>query len=184
MTKSELRAVVLRQRKLLSQDAVREASNVIVQSLSRLPEVVEAPSIMLYLPLQTHNELDITGIMNHLKAEFYVPVVRDGQMYPCSYKPGITMLHKGAFGVMEPVDVIIPTEMPRLVICPGLASDVNGGRLGYGKGYYDRYLSMNSATVIFPIMDAFVFPEIPVDEFDVKADVIVTERRVMRIRRV
>jgi 5-formyltetrahydrofolate cyclo-ligase len=183
MTKPELRAEVLRQRKLLLPDAVREASDIIVQSLLRLPEVVEASSIMLYLPLQKHQELDITGIMNHLKAEFYVPVVRDGRMFPCSYKPGKTTLHKGAFGVMEPVDLIIPPKMPHLVICPGLACDVSGGRLGYGKGYYDRYLSKNSAKVIFPIMEVFVFPEIPVDEFDVKADVIVTERRVMRIER-
>jgi 5-formyltetrahydrofolate cyclo-ligase len=92
-------------------------------------------------------------------------------------------LEPGAFGVMEPKEhcFMHPKEECRnssLCVMPGLTFDKRGYRLGYGKGYYDRYLQGFNGVKMGVVYSDFIYEKIPHGFFDVKADVIVTEKGV------
>lgn len=98
-------------------------------------------------------------------------------------------LTAGAFGILEPRlslrrmtgKLIEPAEID-LVQVPGVAFDRNGGRLGHGKGYYDRLLKRcrHDAAFVGLAFDCQLFPEIPMSPFDVRMDLVVTESAIQR----
>ena len=79
---------------------------------------------------------------------------------------------------MEPVGGILNTSYTGLMILPGLAFDFNGNRLGYGKGFYDRYLKKGNFIKVGLAYDFQVVDKLEVKEHDQKMDVIVTEKAV------
>ena len=90
-----------------------------------------------------------------------------------------------SFGAMEPADgrVLDPSEVD-LVIVPGVAFDRSGNRLGFGAGYYDRFLPRTAeGTPAVAIAFALqVVPEVPTGAMDRRVDAIVTEAEVIRCR--
>ncbi len=82
----------------------------------------------------------------------------------------------GAFGVMEPRDSAIAADGSPfdLILVPGMAFDRSGGRLGRGKGYYDRYLAAASGFKAGVCFDDQVVGEIPREAHDVPMDALVT----------
>lgn len=91
----------------------------------------------------------------------------------------------GAFGILEPSYECedISGEVD-LVIVPGLAFDLEGNRLGYGGGYYDRFLSKypNSKKIAL-CYDFQILKEIPHEFFDEKVDLIISEKRTINFRK-
>ena len=94
-------------------------------------------------------------------------------------------LKKGYMGIEEPCPVkenLIDTD-DGIIIVPGVAFDINGNRTGYGKGYYDRYLSKHSNLIkIGAAFSLQVVDSIDADEFDIPLDYIVTENNIYRCR--
>lgn len=93
-------------------------------------------------------------------------------------------LEPASFSVLEPKTESCPrlTRFPDSVcILPGLAFDEKGFRLGYGKGYYDRFLSRYRGVTVGVCYDACVRRELPRGRFDRCADILVTESRVLRL---
>ena len=88
------------------------------------------------------------------------------------------------FGVWEPLEnpekLITPQEID-LIIVPGLAFDRDLNRLGFGRGFYDRYLSQTDAFKIGICYDGQIAEEgeIPTDKYDIKMDRIITEKEVI-----
>ena len=99
-----------------------------------------------------------------------------------SLTDGQTAWKKGAFGIIEPVreysSEISPEELD-MVICPCTVFDEQGGRMGMGAGYYDRYLKKCTnacvAAVAFEIQKT---DHVPMEEWDVRMDMVFTEREV------
>ena len=90
----------------------------------------------------------------------------------------------GAFGVREPKEEdlnFVPPNQVDLVVAPGLAFDRRGGRIGYGKGYYDRLLSRLGSHVprIALAFDFQVLDAVPQDENDIRVNAIITEKSTM-----
>lgn len=86
-------------------------------------------------------------------------------------------LVKGRFGIMEPLPYG-PVERMDLLVVPGIAFDKKGYRLGYGKGYYDKFLAAKS---LFSIGLAYSFQlleSLPRGKYDKKLDAIATEERI------
>lgn len=83
-------------------------------------------------------------------------------------------LKEGLFGIAEPINPIeFPKEKIDFVIVPGIAFDKDGYRLGYGKGYYDRFLSdINPYKLGICKKELFV-EKLPHDEFDIKMDEVI-----------
>ena len=69
-----------------------------------------------------------------------------------------------------------------IVISPAIAMNVRGYRLGYGKGYYDRYLQDKDCLKIAVVYDQFVFDEEYQDQWDVCFDYIVTDKRIIEVK--
>ncbi len=93
-----------------------------------------------------------------------------------------SQLERGAYGIFEPN---IRCEMRRVFenavcIVPGLAFDFRGYRLGFGKGYYDRFLSNFDGTKIGLCYECCLNEVLPNDKYDIKVDILVTEKRVIR----
>ena len=95
-------------------------------------------------------------------------------------------LQKGFYGIMEPdPSVCRKIEAPHEGVCivPGLAFDITGVRMGYGKGYYDRFLAEFQGLKIGLCYEHCFFTQrIPHEPFDAVMDIVVTDRRVSIIR--
>ncbi|MBR5535798.1 MAG: 5-formyltetrahydrofolate cyclo-ligase [Clostridia bacterium] len=131
-----------------------------------------AKTVMLYMPIK--GEADVTGLLSDDKV-FLTPVTEGEDMSACL----VGDVTEGAFGVMEPIEKeAFDKDKIDLVIVPGVAFDKAFNRMGFGKGYYDRFLKDMRAIKIgvchlFQIVD-----HIPCEKHDVKMDMIVTERDV------
>jgi len=96
-------------------------------------------------------------------------------------------LEPGAYGIREPSQSL-PLYDPKdskndVIIVPALAYDRQGYRLGYGGGYYDRFLAGFSGTKAGFAYSRSISPKLPRSRYDLPVDVIVTERRVTAIER-
>lgn len=87
-------------------------------------------------------------------------------------------LKKGYRDILEPIDTLLPVHgISGIMVMPGLAFDRMGHRIGYGGGFYDRYIASqkNSLYKVAFAYDKQVFSKITVQEHDQTADCIVTE---------
>jgi 5-formyltetrahydrofolate cyclo-ligase len=91
-------------------------------------------------------------------------------------------LVKGAFGILEPPKenpVLLPEALD-LILVPGLAFDRKMGRLGYGGGFYDRFLAKTKALKIGVAFSFQIVDQLPQDPLDQKVDLILTEEGFFR----
>ena len=95
-------------------------------------------------------------------------------------------LEPGAFGVLEPQDncPLAAAGPADLCLVPGLAFDLSGARLGFGKGYYDRFLAQFPGNKAGLCYEGCLRRRVPCGRFDQKIPVIVTEKRVLRTQEV
>lgn len=96
----------------------------------------------------------------------------------------LDMLEKGTFGVLEPkTDICRKLEdfSKSMCVVPGMAFDVSGYRIGYGKGYYDRFLSKYEGTTVgICYADCVRWKGLPRNKYDKPVDLIVTENYIRR----
>jgi len=92
----------------------------------------------------------------------------------------------GTWGIREPKPEcpLVPDDAARkapFILVPGVAFDSQGGRLGYGGGYYDRFLSAvaQEALTLAAAFEAQLLPEVPAEEHDVRISFLVTESRTV-----
>ena len=135
------------------------------------------------------SEVDTRGLIARLLASdtaVVVPIIeRESRTLRLSYLRDPAVLVESTFSVPEPIGSEIPAraeEIP-VVVVPMIAFDRNGHRIGYGAGYYDRFLSchphLKKIGIAFSCLEV---PEIPGDENDVHMDLIVTEEGIIEPR--
>ncbi|WP_370449270.1 5-formyltetrahydrofolate cyclo-ligase [Parabacteroides sp. AF14-59] len=114
------------------------------------------------------------------KKQLLLPLVVGNDLRLLPYE-GIDTLKPGIFGILEPADqeTTIPETDIDLIIVPGVAFDRQLNRMGRGKGYYDRLLSTLQAPKIGICFDFQLQEMIPVEPFDKKMDMIITEKEVI-----
>lgn len=99
---------------------------------------------------------------------------------------GLEDLKANKYGILEPSDENqgVNKDILDLIILPGVAFDENGGRLGYGGGYYDTFLQdgLNGVTKVVLAYDFQIVKALPLEEHDIKADYIITEKRNICIK--
>ena len=182
LTKEELRDRARVQRSELTPDEVRSFSGLICDSLRR--RLNGERTVMVYVSKPP--EVDTMPLIRHLirqEIRVVVPIIeRETRTLrlSCLEDPGDLVI--STFFVPEPIGNEIPVrgEELEVIIVPLLAFDRAGHRLGYGAGYYDRFLS--SYPKAFKIGAAFSCQEIrsvPADANDVAMDLIVTEQEII-----
>ena len=186
MPKKALRQMMLAKRRMLSSHAVTTASLIIQKTFLGTAEFSKAEVLGLYAPY--NNEVKTTYLMNQaliLDKKVLFPVVfNDGLIFRRITDP--TKLHPGFYGILEPAASCTAYEIQSLdiVIVPGIAFDVHGRRIGYGKGFYDKALHLfeGKGRLVAFCYDFQLVDEIIQEPHDVNMDIIVTEKRVIRPR--
>ena len=148
-----------------------------------LAEWEMADSLLLFAPLP--GEPDATGLLSHHgKKSFLFPRISGGTLQLFRWNKESLWI-TGPFGVREPDPTSWEPATPDkvdLALIPGLAFDHFGGRLGRGKGYYDRLLGDSSFHAIKAGLctEERLLPSLPMEPHDVTMDLILTEQRVLR----
>lgn len=83
------------------------------------------------------------------------------------------LFEKSHYGIDEPIRNISNRIIPDLVIAPGVVFDENGGRMGYGKGFYDRFFQQYCVYKIGICFQEQLIDEVPMDEHDILMDLVV-----------
>lgn len=169
-TKAELREKAKQIRSLLEMDKISEK---IVESI-RSSEIYEvAQNIMIFYPLK--DEINLLPLLKD-KKNFYLPKVQGDELVVCPYKDG-DRLKVSEFKTQEPLTKPTDPNILDMIFVPALMADKNFHRIGYGRGYYDRFLSKHAlnAIRIVPIPSLLIRDEIPADDFDAQFDVILDE---------
>jgi len=181
LTKAELRRHLLAQRAMLTPAEIAQHSTVIAAYVCALPAFCVSHTVMVYmaLPQEVQTMPIITQARQSQKC-VAVPVIRGQELVAVALSEASTQLRRGRFGSLEPCGtprVIHPQEIGCIAV-PGIAFDARGGRLGFGKGYYDRFLRQLPATthrcgLAFGIQVVPCVPQVP---HDVCMHGIVTEQ--------
>jgi 5-formyltetrahydrofolate cyclo-ligase len=147
MTKSELRREYLEKRRTMARDKVESGSRLIADRLFATFDFAALKAVHCYISIGKFNEVDTTFIFDRIWREFphvstAVPRVDDatGELEHFYYTSDTNMV-KNAWGISEPAGAerADPKEFD-LVLVPLLCFDERGYRVGYGKGFYDRFL--------------------------------------------
>lgn len=187
MPKRPLRQQMLARRRVLSLDEWRASSRLAQENIITLEEYRRAECIALYSP--AHNEIDTAAV---LAAAFL-----DGKrvLYPavCGREmvfrqvTGLDCLEPGCFGILEPCSTGIEhaADEADLIVVPGVAFDQSGHRIGFGKGFYDRFLGHpdRKAHLVGLCHDfQLIGAAIPAEVHDIRMEIIVTDMRIVRCR--
>ena len=198
--KNELRKKIRSLRLDMDSHEVSEKSEIICGRIKSVAEYKEADVILAYM--SAGGEVDLQELIEDAERygkTVYIPkVISKEEMRFYRYTGDFT---KGSFGISEPAntgeEMLFDihrgdTENRRiLVMVPGVAFDKNGNRMGYGGGYYDRFLmdidgSLTSVSIgrmqvtkIGVSYDYQIVDEIPVEKHDVRMDMIISEARII-----
>ena len=187
--RQRLRAAILAQRDRLPRAERSRKSEKIAENFWQLPEAAAAGCIFTYVNFRS--EVETLGlIMQCLVRNKVVAVpltdVRQKALIPFRIVDPARDLKPGYCSIPEPDPlraVKIAAEKIDIVIMPGSVFDSNGGRLGYGGGYYDRFLQ-NDAPRARRIALAFemqLVEKVPLEPHDQPLDILITEKRVVKI---
>jgi 5-formyltetrahydrofolate cyclo-ligase len=176
--KPRIRREYLNARLRLNENEVNKKSELISNLLIQLPFYRLAQSVALYFPIK--NEVDTYRIFKNAAAsgkKVYYPRV-DGYLLRFHEVASPESLESGTFGIPEPNEnsPAILTEDLDLVIVPGLVFNPAGGRIGYGKGYYDRSTKLVNRERRIALAYSFqIQNSIPVSKLDIDMGYLITE---------
>jgi 5-formyltetrahydrofolate cyclo-ligase len=180
--KSEIRQKGLKIRAELDLSYRESAQAQINASLWRIDEILNANTILMFYPIKSEINL-LPFAKKALEKGKCVAFARVEKSENAMYFHSVSSLcelTEGAFSIPEPkknsplVDPKNP-ETKAVCILPGVAFDRSGFRVGYGKGFYDRFLESTGVFSVAPTFSRLLFDSVPHDAFDKQADVILTE---------
>ena len=191
--KRKIRQEFLKKRNNLSRDEIKSKSEKIEKELFSLPEFQRAKTVMFYVSFRSEVETEkMTRNTLKLKKKIVIPVVHGEKIVVSEIKNLKKELTKGSFGIKEPKKEFrrrVNQKEIDLVVVPGVVFDKRGGRLGYGRGYYDRFLRSKSiksrmsrshqCALIGLAFDLQIARKIPLVKGDMKVDKIVTESGIV-----
>lgn len=182
LTKSEMRSRLKAKREELTLEQRREKSYRITKHLESL--LSEYSTVIAYVSKDP--EVETLVAINHLlenKKTVIVPIIqKETKTLRFSYLDSVADLEPGTFMVPEPLSHEKPANpaTAEVVILPVVGFDESGNRIGYGAGYYDRFLKeypgIRKIGVAYSCQEE---REIPADVFDIKMDCVVTEDGVI-----
>ncbi len=189
MSKEGLRKEILARRSALSEAETREMSDRVLARVRALPAWAGAREVLTYMPVR--GEVDVAGLLPELWARgtrVLLPRCRPGErgVMDLACATCLEDLAPGAYGIPEPDPAscpLVPDAAPDLVLVPGVAFDRRGFRLGFGAGFYDRFLAAGRAPsgggrpplLVGPCYGFQLCEALPVDPWDVPVHVVVTE---------
>ena len=179
MDKAGLRRRFRLLRESLPAEEIVAASALLCRRLAEWDPVRRAQRVMAYLAFR--NELDLGRLFSLLPiVRWTLPRVEGNRLVVHPYDPSRLVRHR--MGMREPVPdlpVVDPTQLD-VILVPGVAFDSAGRRLGFGGGYYDRFLPTTPALRVGIALDCCVTETLPCVETDQCVEWIVTPTREIR----
>lgn len=186
LSKEEIRQTVAQRKKNLAD--TRELSVRVLGNFEKMQEFQRSSMVMTYVDFG--KEVRTVPLINDwIKSkQIIVPYIAQGEIQLFWIK-NLKELAPGVLGILEPKlelrnlsdRKVKPSEI-ELVLVPGIGFDKNGGRVGRGKGYYDRFLAKLSPEIpkIALAFEFQLFPEVPMDSHDVRLDAVATESQIYK----
>lgn len=181
--KQEIRKEVKRRRAEANAELLHAASLRVLEQFKELPAYKEAALLLAYVDAK--REVETRLLMQQAWEDgkkVAAPRVDGGGIMHYYYVGSLEDLEPGSFGIMEPKkDCPLCEAEKGLLLMPGVAFDEKCHRVGYGGGYYDRYLEKHPGLVHIALAFEFqIFDEVPFEEHDILPEMIVTDVRILR----
>ena len=183
--KGEIRRRILMLRNAMPPESIAVKSAEIVRRLMELREIRDSSTLMVFLSFGSEVHTDDLirwgwGEGKRIVVPLCCPETRE--LMPCRID-GFEELESGHYGIREPKASrfqSVPQREIDAVLIPAVAFDWRGCRVGYGGGYYDRFLpEVPQAAKIGAAFACQIVAEIPADPYDVTVDQIVTEKGII-----
>lgn len=174
MEKSVLRAVIREKKRALTEAQIVHASEELTQALLAHPLYRSAKTLYAYLSY--NQEVRTEAIIRRALAEgkqVAVPKVCGDEMRFLLLE-GATPIVLGYKGIPEPADGREANDKDALVLMPGLAFDRAGHRMGYGGGFYDRFLAKEPHPTVALCYDFQLLPHLPTEAHDIPVDAVLS----------
>lgn len=178
-TKHELRAQYKSKRLKLSKSFVEEASQDVCMQVRQLKEYQSAKVIAIYSPI--YQEVSPLGLLADSSKLFCFPKIMDFAGTEMEFFESGSHFVSGTYDILEPTGKFISKSQIDVIIVPGLVFSKEGYRIGYGKGFYDRYLADFSGITIGILYDFQLQDQIPFTETDTPLHILVTNKEVLCI---
>jgi 5-formyltetrahydrofolate cyclo-ligase len=168
-------------RKELGEDTRNQASQAICAHLASWDMFQSSHVILTYMPIRA--EADLRSLLvDFPEKRWLLPRIlteENGRMVFHPYDPGQLIVHP--FGMAEPAPHLpqVPPPEIQLVLVPGLAYDRSGWRLGYGGGYFDRFLRDFNGVSVGVVFQALLLDFLPHGEHDIPVEWLVTENGLL-----
>ena len=174
MDKKELRRQIREQKRAMTPQQIESASEKLVELFLATEQYRQAKTIYGYLPY--NQEVRTVPILEQALADgkkVAVPKIYGDEMR-FIYLPDLNQVEKGYSGIPEPVeDGPLGDDPTALVLMPGMAFDKEGHRIGYGGGFYDKFLAQEPGhPTVALCYDFQIVKELPTEEFDIPVDLV------------
>ena len=181
--KHEIRKKILELRNNVPASYRTKTDREIILALSELPEYKTADIIFCFVGVG--NEIDTMPFINmaiQSGKRVCTPRCIDDVTMGAYEVTGLDDLDYGMYGFLEPgshCKLINPADIS-LAVIPCLACDTAGHRIGYGGGYYDKYLADKAFCKAVLCREQAIIDKVPAESYDVTADIVITEKHVYR----
>ena len=172
--KTELRQYALRLRKSIAVSGdLKNKTSVILQKILNSDDFKRAKNIALYFPIK--NEIDLMRLLSCADKKFYLPRCTNNELEFVECKD-VGDLIIGEYNIPTPAGVKIEPEILDVIYIPALMANKSKYRLGYGKGYYDRFFAKNkiSAKKIIVVASELLSNDFVEDKIDIQCDEIIS----------
>lgn len=149
--------------------------NLIYQKVINNKDILSSKTLLIYISI--NSEVDTIKIINYFlnTKNIAIPKIIDNNMYFC-YITNLNELTSGKYNIPEPTNENLVTDFDNAIcIVPGICYDKKNYRVGYGKGYYDRFLSKNKIKTIGLCYKECMIEKIDNDKYDYKIDEVITD---------
>ncbi|ABK76759.1 5-formyltetrahydrofolate cyclo-ligase [Cenarchaeum symbiosum A] len=173
--------MLLSRRDSLSHDIIRIAEAKIARRMGKIPEFAKARSVACYYSMgsevPTHTLMQ--GLLDSGR-KVCLPSI-PGEDLVFREVRDLGRLESGKFDIMEPRNDCEECIDPDVIIVPAVGTARDGSRLGYGRGYYDRFLAGLDIPSIVPCYSKQLVKSVPTEEHDIPVNWIVTEDETIRV---
>ena len=183
LEKKSLRNILLEKRDRTSFDLMKIASEKMQKKLKKINAFRNAQKIGVYYPIGSEilTQDIIQELLSNGKEVFLPKVIGDNIEFRKILD--FSSLEKDSFDIMEPKDDCKTDNNLEVILVPTVGISPDGVRLGYGHGFYDRFLAKNKTTTISLTLEKQIVKNIPRSEHDIIIDWIVTEDRILKTQR-
>ena len=176
MNKTQLRAWIRQQKRAMTAQQIEKASRQLGEKFAACQQYIQAKTIYGYMPY--NQEVRTVPMLEQAMKDgkqVAVPKVY-GDTMRFILVNDLTAMEKSEFGIPEPIaDGPVADDPHALVLMPGLAFTAKGDRMGYGGGFYDKFLAQEPAhPTVALCYDFQLVDSLPTEEYDIPVDLVLT----------